>query len=73
MLFERVFGHVDIRCHILCRESGGGNLCLTLALKSLREGRPELLDGSFCQCPQVLQRSGYLVFEIDFYLKLIFI
>lgn len=33
-------------------ESGGGNLCLTTALKTLKEGRPELLDGSFCFCPE---------------------
>lgn len=35
-------------------ESGGGNICLTLALKTLKEGRPELLDGSFCMCPTAL-------------------
>lgn len=35
-------------------ESGGGNLCLALSLKTLKEGRPELLDGSFCQCPEVV-------------------
>jgi len=34
-------------------ESGGGNLCLALALKTLKEGRPELLDGSFSMCPEV--------------------
>lgn len=34
-------------------ESGGGNLCLALALKTVKEGRPELLDGSFCHCPEV--------------------
>jgi len=33
-------------------ESGGGNLCLTTAFKTLKEGRPELLDGSFCFCPE---------------------
>ena len=27
-------------------ESGGGNLCLALSLKTVKEGRPELLDGS---------------------------
>ena len=28
-------------------------MCLTTALKTLKEGRPELLDGSFCFCPEV--------------------
>jgi len=32
-------------------ESGGGNLTLTTTLKTLKEGRPELLDGTFAMCP----------------------
>merc|ERR1711981_1315089 len=32
-------------------ESGGGNLCLALALKSVKEKRTELTDGSYCFCP----------------------
>lgn len=33
-------------------ESGGGNLCLALSLKTVKEGRTDLLDGSYCMCPE---------------------
>jgi len=32
-------------------ESGGGNLSLTTTLKTLKEGKPEMLDGTFAMCP----------------------
>jgi len=36
---------------VVVGESGGGNLALTTTLKTLKEGQPELLDGTFAMCP----------------------
>lgn len=53
---EWVYDHKEeLGCETIVNygESGGGNLCLALSLKTLKEGRPELIDGSFCHCPDV--------------------
>ena len=38
---------------VISGESGGGNLSLATTLKAKKEGRSELIDGSYAMCPDV--------------------
>jgi acetyl esterase/lipase len=38
---------------VVSGESGGGNLCLAVSLQARREGRLELIDGTYAMCPLI--------------------
>jgi acetyl esterase/lipase len=40
-------------------ESGGGNLCLTTAMKAKKEGKMDMVQGVYSQCPNILGPKGY--------------
>jgi acetyl esterase/lipase len=44
---------------IISGESGGGNLCLSTAMKAKKEGKMDMVQGVYSQCPYILGPKGY--------------
>ena len=44
---------------IISGESGGGNLCLTTAMKAKKEGKMDMVQGVYSQCPSTLGPKKY--------------